>query len=239
MSTDERTNEHTTAIKAILFEDKVQDLKELPSNITTLFEVQFPYINIDKFVTAVQEYAITNILSIFDIETIDESDEETIEIIQSLVRDILTKYITKFIEDQMRKRVVQYHAQGCTTTEVVNNFIDDHPSMRRLAKDDALGIQKLRRLLVQRLAYLKPGHPSWPEEKYGSLWREARNTKIEETTNLTLTNSAEQVSVLVDNVKQMQSALENEDISPRDIQLITNSITRTIQALNKITMSDK
>ena len=239
MSTDEHTNEHTTAIKAILFEDKVQDLKELPSNITILFEVQFPYTNIDKFVTAVQEYAITNILSIFDIETIDESDEETIEIIQNLVRDILTKYISKFIEDEMRKHVVKYHAQGCTTTEIVNRFIEDHPSMQRLAKDDALGIQKLRRLLVQRLAYLKPGHPSWPEDRYGSLWREARNTKIEETTDLTLTNTAEQVSVLVDNVKQMQIALEKEDITTREIYLITNSITKTIQALNKITMSDK
>ena len=239
MSTSEHTNEHTTAIKAMLFEDKVQNLKELPYIITKLLEVQFPYTNIDKFVTAVQEYTITNILSIFDIETIDESDEETIKIIQNLVRDILTKYITKFIEDEIRKRVVQYHAQGCTTTEVANNLIDEHPAMQRLAKDDAIGIQKLRRLLVQRLAYLKPGHPSWPEEKYGSLWREARSRKIEETTNLTLTNSAEQVSVLVDNVKQMQIALEKEDITARDIYLITNSITKTIQALNKITMSDK
>ena len=142
MSTDKHTNEHTTAIKAILFEDKVQDLKELPSNITILFQVQFPYTNIDKFVTAVQEYAITNILSIFDIETIDESDEETIEIIQNLVRDILTKYISKFIEDEMRKSVVKYHAQGCTTTEIVNNFIEDHPSMQRLALEDAIGIKK-------------------------------------------------------------------------------------------------
>lgn len=235
MSTSEHTNEHTTAIKAMLFEDKVQNLKELPYIITKLLEVQFPYTNIDKFVTAVQEYTITNILSIFDIETIDESDEETIKIIQNLVRDILTKYITKFIEDEIRKRVVQYHAQGCTTTEVANNLIDEHPAMQRLAKDDAIGIQKLRRLLVQRLAYLKPGHPSWPEEIYGSLWREARSRKIEETTNLTLTNSAEQVSVLVDNVKQMQIALEKEDITARDIYLITNSITKTIQALNKIT----
>ncbi len=239
MSTSEHTNEHTTAIKAMLFEDKVQNLKELPYIITKLLEVQFPYTNIDKFVTAVQEYTITNILSIFDIETIDESDEEPIKIIQNLVRDILTKYISKFIEDEIRKRVVQYHAQGCTTTEVANNLIDEHPAMQRLAKDDAIGIQKLRRLLVQRLAYLKPGHPSWPEEKYGSLWREARSRKIEETTNLTLTNSAEQVSVLVDNVKQMQIALEKEDITARDIYLITNSITKTIQALNKITMSDK
>jgi len=233
------TNEHTTELRTLLLEDEVQDLKELPYIITKLLEVQFPYTNIDKFVTAVQEYTITNILSIFDIETIDESDEETIKIIQNLVRDILTKYITKFIEDEIRKRVVQYHAQGCTTTEVANNLIDEHPAMRRLAKDDAIGIQKLRRLLVQRLAYLKPGHPSWPEEKYGSLWREARSRKIEETTNLTLTNSAEQVSVLVDNVKQMQIALEKEDITARDIYLITNSITKTIQALNKITMSDK
>ena len=37
----------------------------------------------------------------------------------------------------------------------------------------------------------------------------------------------------------MQIALEKEDITARDIYLITNSITKTIQALNKITMSEK
>ena len=237
MSTDENTNEHTTAIKKMLFEDKVQELKELPYIITKLLEVQFPYTNIDKFVTAIQEYTITKILSIFDIETIDESDEETIEIIKNLVREILSKYITKFIEDEIRKRAVQFHAQGCTTTEVANNLIEEHPAMQRLAKDDAIGIQKLRRLLVQRLAYLKPGHPRWPEEKYGSLWREKRSRTIQETNDIPLTKTAEQVSVLVDNVKQMQIALEKEDISARDIYLITNSITKTIQTLNKITKS--
>ena len=183
MSTDELTNEHTTELRTLLLEDEVQYIKyikNLPEEIMKIFR----YTNntdqvVNKFVSAVQEYVISNILSIMDIQTIEESDEATIEIIQNIVSEILTKYLSCFFVENIYKGVVEYHAQGCTTTEAVNTMIQENPAMRRLALEDAIGIKKLRRALVQRLAYLKPGHPRWPEEKYGSLWREKRRRKID------------------------------------------------------------
>ncbi len=236
------TNEHTTKLRTLLLEDEVQYIKyinNLPDKIMDILRLaKNTDLVVNEFVAAVQEYVISNILSIMDIETIEESDEGTIEIIQSIVSQILIKYLTSFFVENIRRSVVEYHAQGCTTTEAINTMIEENPAMRRLALEDAIGIKKIRRALVQRLAHLKPGHPRWPEQKYGEIWRDARRRKIELTTNLPLTNTAEQISVLVDNVKQMQSALEKEDITARDIYLITNSITKTIQTLNKITMSE-
>ncbi|MCG9126615.1 hypothetical protein JT359_03335 [Candidatus Poribacteria bacterium] len=233
------TEEHTTDLKIMLFEDKIQELKKIPYEIEKMFQIQYPYRIVDKFVSAVQEYVISSILSLLKIDTIDESDEETIQLIQNLICDILTKNIAKFICNEIRKRVVQYHAMGCTTTEIVNILIEDHPAMRRLAKEDALGIQKLRRLLVQRLAYLKPGHPRWPEEKFGELWRRIRDEKNKDSKDIPLSTTGEQVNILVENVRKMQTALEKEDITPREIYLISNSITKTIQTLNKIKLSEK
>ena len=243
MSTNEHTNEHTTKLRTLLLEDEVQYIKyikDLPDEIMKILRnTNNTDLVVNKFVLAVQEYVISNYLSIMDILIIEESDEATIEIIQHIVSEILTKYLSCFFVENIYKGVVENHAHGCPTTEAVNKMIEENPAMRRLALEDAIGIKKLRRALVQRLAYLKPGHPRWPEHKYGEVWRNARRRRVHDTENLPLSSTAEQASVLVENVKRMQSALENEDISPRDIQLITNSITRTIQALNKITMSDK
>ena len=109
MSTNDYTNEHIAKLRTLLLEDEVQYIKyikDLPDEIMKILRnTNNTDLVVNKFVSAVQEYVISNYLSIMDILIIEESDEATIEIIQNIVSEILTKYLSCFFVENIYKGV--------------------------------------------------------------------------------------------------------------------------------------
>ncbi len=153
--------------------------------------------------------------------------------IREMIRDGLQQFISYFILDEHREFMVCCHARGISTTDAVTDLISKDDVMNRLANDDALGLKLLRDLLVHRLSYLKPGTARWPEKKYGDLWRETRATHKQLVTDMPLTSPAEQAALLVKLVERINDKLCKEDHTVKDLQILTNSLTKTLESLQK------
>ena len=63
-------------------------------------------------------------------------------------------------------------------------------------------------MLIHRLAYLKPGSARWPEKKYGSVWREAREQYKQVVSDIPFTSQVEQVALKVPEQKAIGSGAE-------------------------------
>ncbi|MYA70802.1 hypothetical protein F4Y19_12070 [Candidatus Poribacteria bacterium] len=111
--------------------------------------------------------------------------------------------------------------------------------MNRLAHDDALGLKLLRDTLIHRLSYLKPGTARWPEKKYGSVWREARDAYKQMIDDMPLTSPIEQAAMLVKHANRINYALENDGYTVKDLQMLTNSLTKTIESLRKVSVVEE
>ena len=97
----------------------------------------------------------------------------------------------------------------------------------------------MRAILIHRLSYLKPGTARWPEAKYGSAWREAREQYRQQMSDILFTSQVEQVALLAKNAERINRALDNEELSVKDFQLLTNSLTKTLESLNKLSAVDE
>ena len=106
--------------------------------------------------------------------------------------------------------------------------------MNRLARDDAAGGDAVKKILTHRLAYLKPGSARWPEKKYGSVWREERKQHRQMISDIPFTSPVEQVALLAKHVERINSELDNQTHSVQDLQLLTNSLTKTMETLRKL-----
>ena len=134
-------------------------------------------------------------------------EQGALDQIQRTIRDILRDCISLFISDEHREFVVRCHAQGISTADAVSGLIRQDKGMNRLAYDDALGTKLLRDTLIHRLSYLKPGTARWPEKKYGSVWREARDEYKQMINDMPLTSPMEQAAMLVKHVNRINYAL--------------------------------
>ncbi|MDE0397430.1 MAG: hypothetical protein OXL96_06465 [Candidatus Poribacteria bacterium] len=207
------------------------DLKELRDTLEGQERV-------DAFIVRIQRYATESMnLSVDD--DFKDVEQDTLDQIQRTIRDILRDCVSLFISDEHRKFVVRCHAQGISTTDAVSELIRQDKGMNRLAHDDALGLKLLRDTLIHRLSYLKPGTARWPEKKYGSVWREARDAYKQMINDMPLTSPMEQAAILVKHANRLNYALENDSYTVKDLQILTNSLTKTIESLRKVSVVEE
>lgn len=153
--------------------------------------------------------------------------------IQETIQKYLTQLISRFISDTHREFVVRCHARGVLTAKAVGELMEEDATMGRFAQEDALGVKKLRDILIHRLSYLKPGTARWPEKKYGAVWREARDEYKRMINDMPLTSSTEQVALLAKHAERIDSALGSNDYTVKDLEMLTNSLTKTLESLQK------
>ena len=154
--------------------------------------------------------------------------------IKKIIRRELAPHVSSFISDEHRELVVRSHARGLSTADAVRELILGDRTMQRLAQEDAAGEEYVRTILIHRLSYLKPGTARWPEAKYGSVWREAREEYREQMSDIPFTSKAEQVALLAKNAERINRALDNEEHSVKEVQMLTNSLTKTLESLRKL-----
>lgn len=164
---------------------------------------------------------------------------DAIETAGDRIREVLMGWISGFITGEHRVFVIRCHARGLPTADAVSALIREDRTMNRLAEKDAIGEKELHDLLISRLAYLKPGTARWPEKKYGNLWREAREAYKREIRGLPLISPVEQIALLAKHAGRLSSALDKKRYSVQDLQILTNSLTKTVESLQKLSAIEK
>ena len=188
---------------------------------------------VDAIIKRIQQDAAERVNLSVDAD-FQEITVKDLDDIRDVVRDGLRQFISFFMLDEHREFVVRCHAHGLSTTKAVTELISEDEVMNRLARDDALGLQWLRDILVHRMSYLKPGSARWPEAKYGAIWNEARAAHKQLVRDMPLTSPVEQAALLVKHAGRINDALENENHAVKDLQILTNSLTKTIESLQKV-----
>ena len=123
--------------------------------------------------------------------------------------------------------------------KTVSALIVADKTINRLAQDDAVGGDAVKKILTHRLAYLKPGSARWPEQKYGSVWREEREQHRQVISDIPFTSPVEQVALLAKHAERINSELDNQTHSVQDLQLLTNSLTKTMESLRKLSVVEE
>ena len=154
--------------------------------------------------------------------------------IRETISEELTGWISHFISDAHREFIVHCHARGLPTAEAVSTLVQEDQTLSRLAQPDVMGTSTLRRVLVTRLAYLKPGTARWPEKKYGTLWREAREQHKRDIRDSPLTSPMEQRAVLAKHVDYINELLYDKNHDVKDVQALTDSLIKTVEVLQKL-----
>ena len=171
-----------------------------------------------------------------DFDLIDHDETESL---QADIRERLTEVIAQFISDEHREAIVRCHARGLSTTEAVATLILEDRTMKRLSQRDAIGEKKLKELLISRLAYLKPGTARWPEKKYGAVWREERQLYTQEINNTPFSTPAERIALLANHAERVNHTLKSKQHSVNDLQVLTGSLTRTLESIEKLSPTDQ
>ena len=221
-------------------EDTLEEFTvELRVNLNQLFTTLEGNQLVEAVISSTQDFIATELCDITTDEDIDDLDYDAIEGMQKIIQDELTEVIARFISDEHREAVVRYHARGLSTTEAVATLITENSIMNRLAQRDALGEKKIKELLIPRLAYLKPGTARWPEKKYGSVWREERQQYIQEISNTSFSTPAERIALLAKHAARVNYTLDNKEHSVNDLQSLTQSLTKTLESLEKLSPTDQ
>ena len=206
---------------------------EVRSDLKHLFDT----LNGDELLEAVIER-----LQRYAIEELPESARENFRrykqphmlgTISETISEELTGWLSCFIFDAHREFIVRCHARGLSTAEAVWTLVQEDRTLSRLAQTDVMGSSTLRRELVTRLAYLKPGTARWPERKYGALWREAREQHKRDIRDSPLASPIEQSALLARHVDYINEMLDHHNHSVKDVQALTDSLIKTVTALQK------
>ena len=213
------TNSTTEASELVL------DLEELYG---TLEGLEF----VKAFIARVQRYAVACVNLSIDDDFADIDNRSLLQI-RAAITEVLLANFSFFITDEHRKFVVRCHARGISTADAVSELIRTDDVMGRLAEDDALDMSGLRSQLIHRMSYLKPGTARWPEKKYGGVWREARDSYKQMVRDLPLTSPGEQVMILVEHVNRINLKLKDDRYDVKDFQMLTDSLMKTIERLQK------
>jgi len=211
---------------------------ELVSDLKALFSSLEGRELVDAFIARIQRNAAERVNFSDDADfyaiTVDDLDY-----IRNLVRDGLQQFISFFILDEHREFVVRCHARGISTTKAVSDLISKDDALNRLAYDDALGVKRLRDVLVHRMSYLKPGSTRWPEAKYGAMWNEERTLHKQMISDMPLTSPVERAALLVKHAERINEELRKENHTVKDLQILTNSLTKTVESLQKVSAVEK
>lgn len=193
---------------------------------------------VDAFIARIQRDAAERV-NFSDDDDFYAITVDDLDYIRNLVRDGLQQFISFFILDEHREFVVRCHARGISTTKAVSDLISEDDVMNRLAHEDALGVKRLRDVLVHRMSYLKPGSARWPEAKYGAIWNEERALHKQMICDMPLTSPVEQAALLVKQAERINETLERENHTVNDLQILTNSLTKTVESLQKVSTVEK
>ena len=211
---------------------------ELRSDIKKLLDTLDGEERVEAVIERVQRYAVEaagrTVDSDFRLMGKHLADE-----IKEIICKELAPYVSSYISDAHRELVVRSHARGLSTSDAVRELIRGDGTMNRLAQEDAVGVVDLRNILVHRLSYLKPGTARWPEAKYSSVWREAREEYRQQVSDIPFTSQVEQAALLAKNAERINRALDDEKHSVKDVQMLTNSLTKTLESLRKLSVVDE
>ena len=206
---------------------------ELKSDIKKLFDTLDGEERVEAVIERVQRYSVEAAA-----ETVDSNfhlmGKHLADEIKKIIRQELAAYVSTFISDAHRELVVRAHARGLSTADAVRELILEDRTMNRLAREDAVGVADVRTILIHRLSYLKPGSARWPEAKYGAVWREAREEYRRQVRDIPFTSQVEQVALLAKNAERISRALDKEEHSPKEFQMLTNALTKTLESLRKL-----
>ena len=206
---------------------------ELKSDIKKLFDTLDGEERVEAVIERVQRYSVEAAA-----ETVDSNfhlmGKHLADEMREIIRQELAPYVSSFITDAHRELVVRAHARGLSTADAVRELILEDRTMNRLAREDAVGVADVRTILIHRLSYLKPGSARWPEAKYGAVWREAREEYRRQVRDIPFTSQVEQVALLAKNAERISRALDKEEHSPKEFQLLTNALTKTLESLRKL-----
>ena len=218
---------------------------ELRSDVKALYERLSGYERVTAIIERVQRYAVETVgisvnrdLGDLDADEVQEIEAEAVEIEDTVRRELLL-CVTGFISDAHREFVVRCHACGLSTSDAVQELILGDNTINRLAQDDAMGWKGLREILIHRLAYLKPGSARWPEAKYGALWRETREQHRQAVSDIPFTSPVEQIALLAKHADRINRELEKKTHSAKDLQLLTNSLTKTMESLRRLSATEQ
>ena len=206
---------------------------ELKSDIKKLFDTLDGEERVEAVIERVQRYTIEAAGRTVDFN-FGAMNAAQADAVRKTIFKELVPYVSAFITDAHRELVVRAHAHGLSTADSVLELIKQDDTMNRLAQDDALGLESLRTILIHRLSYLKPGTARWPEAKYGTVWREAREEHRQQARDIPFTSQVEQVALLAKNAERINQALDNEEHTVKDFQSLTNSLTKTMESLRKL-----
>ena len=211
---------------------------ELDSDLNALFDTLNGYELSDAIIVRIQRYAAERADRSADDDFRDAAESE-IELIQEIVEEKLLDYISRFITDSHREFIVRCHAKGVSTTHAVLELLKKDTAIARLGQKDALGGRKLGEILIHRLSYLKSGAARWPEKKYGAIWREAREEYKQAISDIPLTSQVEQIATLAKHVDRINYELDNKSNNVKDLQVLTNSLTETLESLKKVSVVEE
>ena len=211
---------------------------ELQSDLEELFNTLTGYELADAVIERVQRYAAEASGKTMD-RDFGRIEPYTLDQIKEKIREELIGHLSSFISDVHREFIVRCHAQGLSTADAIVELMVADETINRLAREDAMGLLKLREMLIPRLAYLKPGSARWPEKKYGTVWREEREAYKQEVRDIPFTSQVEQVALLARQANRINRALETGGHSVKDMQMLTNSLVKTVEGLRKVSAVDE
>ena len=206
---------------------------ELKSDIKKLFDTLDGEERVEAVIERVQRYSVEAAAGTVD-SNFHLMGKHLADEIRKIIRQELAAYVSSFISDAHRELVVRAHARGLSTADAVRELILEDRTMNRLAREDAVGAADVRTILIHRLSYLKPGSARWPEAKYGAVWREAREEYRQQVRDIPFTSPVEQVALLAKNAERISRALDKEEHSPKEFQMLTNALTKTLESLRKL-----
>ena len=174
---------------------------ELKADIKKLLDTLEGEERLEAVIERVQRYTVEAAGRTAD-SNFGSINAEQADAVRKVICMELMPYVSVFITDAHRELVVRAHAHGLSTADAALELIKQDDTMNRLAQDDAVGLESLRPILIHRLSYLKPGTTRWPEAKYGSMWREAREEYRQQVSDIPFTSKAEQAALLAKNAER-------------------------------------
>lgn len=226
-------NANTPRKKSPLEEFLAESTLEVRSDLKHLFDTLKGDELLEAVIERLQRYAIEGLHESARANFSRYKSPHMIGAIRETISEELTGWISHFISDAHREFIVQCHARGLSTAEAVWTLVQEDKTLSRLAEPDVMGTSTLQRALVTRLAYLKPGTARWPERKYGALWREARAQHKQNIQDSPLTSPIEQSALLAKHVDYINETLHDKNHDVKDVQSLTDSLIKTVEALQK------
>ena len=236
----------TSFQKRVLGEFADKGDAKLKADLDELFNTLSASELVEAVIERVQRYAIEASGKKVD-DDFGEIYEHEAKEIQKRTRNVLQKHVMSFISDEHRAFIVRCHALNFSTTKAVGELIEEDETLSRLAQNDAVQKKELREILIHRLSYLKPDSPRWSEKKYGVVWREAREEYKEALRDIPLTSQTEQVALLAKHANRLDKLIEavwevadsGNVIYPKNMQLLFDSLTKTLLTLQKLSKVDE